>query len=120
MVRRASRPAAITGEIVEGRFELEHVAGAGGMGTVYGARDRISGAKVALKLMHADGSSMRFAPQAIRGSDDRDPGILGSPARGSVPREGDGEDLSSRLRRGARGAPEAIGSVRGGRRRSPR
>jgi serine/threonine protein kinase len=40
---------------VAGRFELGEEAGAGGMGTVYRARDRETGADVALKVLRHDG-----------------------------------------------------------------
>jgi len=39
------------GDVVAGRFEIERLAGQGGMGAVYQARDRHSGARVALKLL---------------------------------------------------------------------
>ncbi|MBI4702525.1 MAG: protein kinase [Deltaproteobacteria bacterium] len=39
------------GDVVAERFEIEHTAGAGGMGTVYRARDRHTGAPVALKTL---------------------------------------------------------------------
>lgn len=39
------------GEVISGRFELEAVAGAGGMGTVWRSTDRSSGERVAVKLL---------------------------------------------------------------------
>jgi eukaryotic-like serine/threonine-protein kinase len=39
------------GDVLAERFELERVAGAGGMGTVFRARDRQTGEPVALKLL---------------------------------------------------------------------
>ncbi|WP_437651477.1 hypothetical protein [Sorangium sp. So ce362] len=39
------------GDVVEDRFEIERLAGAGGMGDVYRARDRLSGEAVALKVL---------------------------------------------------------------------
>ncbi len=41
----------VTGQIVDGRFELIAEAGSGGMGTVYRARDLGSGATVAVKIL---------------------------------------------------------------------
>jgi CheY-like chemotaxis protein len=41
------------GTIVADRFVLERLAGAGGMGEVYRARDRTTGGVVGLKLLHA-------------------------------------------------------------------
>ncbi|WP_437806873.1 protein kinase domain-containing protein [Sorangium sp. So ce1078] len=38
-------------DVVEGRFEIERLAGSGGMGDVYRARDRLSGETVALKVL---------------------------------------------------------------------
>jgi len=51
------------GEVVDRRFEIERVAGTGGMGTVFRARDRASGEPVALKVLQrgpSDGS-VRFS-----------------------------------------------------------
>ena len=45
------------GTLIADRFEVEAHAGAGGMGAVYRARDRTSGATVALKLLHSDDGS---------------------------------------------------------------
>ncbi|HSQ62502.1 MAG TPA: serine/threonine-protein kinase, partial [Polyangiaceae bacterium] len=42
-----------TGEVVANRFELDHLAGSGGMGAVWRARDRETGGTVALKVMLA-------------------------------------------------------------------
>ncbi|WP_437644157.1 protein kinase domain-containing protein [Sorangium sp. So ce362] len=38
-------------DVIEDRFEIERLAGAGGMGDVYRARDRLSGEAVALKVL---------------------------------------------------------------------
>ena len=42
----------MVGRIVAGRFELERQAGAGGMGTIYCARDLTTGQRVAIKLLN--------------------------------------------------------------------
>jgi hypothetical protein len=44
---------------VAGRFLLEALAGAGGMGTVYRARDAVTGGTVALKLLQLLGQALR-------------------------------------------------------------
>lgn len=52
--------------VIDDRFELEAEVGSGGMGTVYRARDRATGERVALKL-HAESSALsveRFAREA--------------------------------------------------------
>ena len=41
------------GDLVMDRFELERLAGAGGMGEVFRARDRLSGGAVAVKVLYA-------------------------------------------------------------------
>ena len=38
------------GTIVGGRFDVEHEAGAGGMGTIYRAMDRVTGARARMLL----------------------------------------------------------------------
>src|SRR5262249_15578517 len=54
--------------VITHRFEIERRAGRGGMGEVYRARDRHTGAAVALKLTHRDASGPdadeRFAREA--------------------------------------------------------
>jgi len=44
-----------SGSVVAGRFEIEGLAGEGGMGAVYRARDRERGEPVALKVFHSQG-----------------------------------------------------------------
>ena len=44
------------GEVVEDRFELQGIAGTGGMGTVWRARDRQTGELVAIKVLRAETS----------------------------------------------------------------
>jgi tetratricopeptide (TPR) repeat protein len=63
---------------IGGRFEIEREAGAGGMGTVYLARDSETGALVALKILHqcGDDELERFAREARSIADLRHPGVV--------------------------------------------
>src|SRR4051812_161285 len=38
--------------VIAERFEIEHLVGAGGMGEVFRAKDRLTGGPVAVKLLH--------------------------------------------------------------------
>src|SRR5437588_91846 len=99
----------IDGEPIAGRFRLERFVGAGGMGSVYCARDLETGADVALKVLIAKGSSdlERFARESRMLSEMRHPHIVRWVAQGTT-RNGepflamewlDGEDLLQRLAR---------------------
>jgi eukaryotic-like serine/threonine-protein kinase len=59
------------------RFELLALAGRGGMGEVYQARERASGSLVALKLLHGEGDRLRFAREAAVLSSLHHPGVVG-------------------------------------------
>jgi hypothetical protein len=98
--------------VVAQRFEIERRAGRGGMGDVYRARDRHTGAAVALKLTHggAGGADAdeRFAREARLLSEIDHPGIVSYVAHGRMS-DGrrylamewlEGEDLAARLSRG--------------------
>src|SRR5262245_18201867 len=99
-----------TGTRVAGRFVVEELAGAGGMGAVYRAHDDQTGAKVALKVLQANGSNReaeRFAREADLLSKLRHPNIVSYVAHG-VAEIGfpylamewlSGEDLTARLTR---------------------
>lgn len=99
------------GTVVADRFEVEDQAGSGGMGVIYRATDRTTGAAVALKLLKtgSDGPSReRFAREAQVLSELRHPGIVSYIAHGQLS-DGrsylamgwlSGEDLASRLHRG--------------------
>lgn len=108
-------PSLASGSLFGGRFEIDRLAGSGGMGTVYRARDRYTGEIVALKLLHtgfgAAAESERFereaqilATLATLGH----PNIVAHVAHGQdlqgqkfLAMEWlDGEDLGSRLLRG--------------------
>ena len=47
-----SRPVLALGEIVNDTYEVRAMLGAGGMGEVYDARDRVLNRRVALKVVH--------------------------------------------------------------------
>jgi serine/threonine protein kinase len=96
-------------EVIDDRFTLEQLAGFGGMGQVYRARDRVSGGLVALKVMHdADRIEIgRFAREAQVLATLSHPGIVryidsGTTAQGEpylVMEWLSGETLSARLQR---------------------
>src|SRR6187455_1137116 len=66
------------GEVVEDRFELERVAGTGGMGTVYRAIDLSSGTPIALKVLKSASAdaAQRFSREVRILSQLRHPGIV--------------------------------------------
>ncbi|XXT17490.1 protein kinase [Sorangium sp. So ce429] len=66
------------GEIVDERFEIEGLAGSGGMGHVYRARDRRTGDTVALKVLRRAGKSelSRFSNEVQALSALRIPGVV--------------------------------------------
>jgi len=110
------------GEVVENRFELERVAGSGGMGTVYRAVDRTTGVLVAFKVLRSASldSSSRFAREVRILSTLRHPGIVRYIADGRT-EEGEmwlamewleGEGLNHRLARGGLTATESVELVR--------
>jgi serine/threonine protein kinase/tetratricopeptide (TPR) repeat protein len=97
------------GRVVGERFEIEQAAGRGGMGSVFRARDAKSGARVALKILHAEmyEHAERFLREAQILAELRHPGIVSYVAHGEAPDCGlylamewlEGEDLSQRLGR---------------------
>jgi len=110
------------GSLFANRFEIEHAAGSGGMGTVYRAVDRHSGDTVALKLLKSDRGAAgsdgtdRFGQEAQILSELRHSGIVSHVAHGQTP-EGlrflamewlDGQDLSERLARGPLSVRESL------------
>ncbi len=107
------KPGAVVGE----HFEIEAVAGEGGMGVVWRARDRRSGAPVALKVASGlEGERHGLAAEAEVLAQLRHPGIVRYLAHGETP-EGEeflamewleGEDLDRRLARGPLDVPETI------------
>jgi predicted Ser/Thr protein kinase len=97
-------------ELIAARFEIIELAGKGGMGAVYRARDRQTGALVALKLQLAEraGDGERFAREARILAELEHTAIVRHVAHGDCA-DGrlfiamewlEGEDLAVRLRRG--------------------
>jgi len=105
-------------EVIDERFTIEQLAGFGGTGQIYRARDRRSGGLVALKVMH-DAERLeleRFAREAQVLSTLSHPGIVRYIDSG-ITAEGEpylvmewlsGETLSSRLQRTQLTLPEAL------------
>src|SRR3984957_985488 len=95
------------GEVIAARFEIERLAGAGGMGAVYRAHDRQSRATVAVKLVPGF-EAVRFAREAAILADLSHPAIVRYIAHGVDDDGGlylamewlEGEDLSICLERG--------------------
>jgi eukaryotic-like serine/threonine-protein kinase len=109
----------MTRDVVSDRFEIDRVAGAGGMGTVYRAIDRQTGAPVALKVINAGhGAELaeRFQREVSLLAELHHPGIVRFVASGTAS-DGqpfmamewlDGEGLSARLARGLLSVAEAV------------
>ena len=97
------------GTIIEGRFELEREAGAGGMGVVYRAVDRLDATPLAVKILRANEAQQieRFEREAAVLAELRHPGIVRYIANGATPTGErylvmewlEGEDLTTRLAR---------------------
>ena len=107
------------GSLIGGRFLLERLAGSGGMGDVYRAKDTHSGSYVALKVLRggADGFARRFQREArtlAQLAQIDHPGIVRYVASGSEPHIFlamewlDGEDLGRRLSQGPLAISESI------------
>ena len=107
------------GEVVADRFEIESSAGRGGMGHVYRARDRVSGATVALKVMGAAAEESRFLREAQVLAGLRHPAIVSYVSHGITPAGMawlamewlEGETLRARLSRGGLSISESVGIV---------
>ena len=107
------------GTLVARRFQVRSLAGRGGMGEVYRARDQETGEAVALKLLHTDATSLdteRFAREARILSEIRHPRVVSYVAHGHS-EDGrhflamqwlEGEDLAKRLARGPLSTGEAL------------
>jgi tetratricopeptide (TPR) repeat protein len=111
------------GDVIADQFELLRVAGSGGMGQVWEARDRLQDARVAVKVL--TGTSQRgrtrFLREAVVLGQMRHPGIVRYVAHGVTPAEEiylvmewlDGEDLANRLERGALSTEDTVTLLRG-------
>ena len=110
------------GDLVADRFEILSLAGRGGMGVVYQARDLLSGGPVALKVLHGSSQSYasRFAREAQVLADLEHPGIVRHVAHGCTPASElylvmewlEGEDLAQRLPRARLAIEECVGIAR--------
>jgi eukaryotic-like serine/threonine-protein kinase len=109
----------LPGQVIDDRFLIEALAGAGGMGAVYRARDALTGMPVALKLLvgqlRAD-AKVRFEREALALSELEHPGVVRYVARGHTG-DGrpylamewiDGDSLEARLWRGPLSLSESI------------
>jgi serine/threonine protein kinase len=116
-------PTPPVGTLLAGRFTLESLAGRGGMGAVYRARDSLTGQAVALKLLHPathSEAAPRFAREAELLSTLRHPGIVSHVAHGLTEHGQpflamewlEGEDLAQRLARQPLSLPESLALLR--------
>lgn len=109
------------GDVLDGRFELLAQAGAGGMGKVFRARDRVTDELVAVKLLHPGVAATselrsRLLREARTLAEFRHPGVIryvyhGQDTSGApylVMEWLAGEDLGARLARGPLAIEEAI------------
>src|ERR1700761_4999530 len=115
-------------DLVSDRFQVVRLAGAGGMGVVYRARDRLTGNAVALKVLRPAGGSEGHDPDQVERflreprilSEVQHPAIVRYIAHGETERGEpylamewlDGESLSARLGRGRLGVAESVDLVR--------
>jgi tetratricopeptide (TPR) repeat protein len=103
------------GDTIGDRFEIAALAGSGGMGAVYRARDR-RGGMVAVKVLHDPRDEARFAREADVLASLRHPAIVGYVAHGTtgageaylVTEWLEGETLAERLRRGRLSIAESL------------
>jgi len=111
------------GTLVDERFVIEALAGRGGMGHVYRARDEETGQPVALKLLHgtpAPDALYRFHREATLLSSLRHPGLVAHVAHGATEQGQSylvmewlvGEELARRLSRQPLSVAESLSLVR--------
>jgi hypothetical protein len=111
------------GTLIAGRFSIEHLAGRGGMGVVYRARDGVTDQPVALKLLRALGSreaAFRFNREALLLEGLHHPGLVAYVAHGTTAAGQpflamewlEGEDLARRLSREPLSLPDILSLLR--------
>ncbi len=110
------------GDVVANRFQIEAIAGTGGMGTVYRAVDLAAGGRVALKTLTGLGErdAARFAREAAVLAELTHPGIVRYVAHGLTAGHEhylamewlEGETLHDRLERGALSIADALALAR--------
>jgi tetratricopeptide (TPR) repeat protein len=105
------------GSQIDGRFDVDRQIGEGGMGVVYSARDRLTGQKVAIKVIQGGGAvdSHRFEREAKILSQLAHPGVVRYVAHGETRGRPylamewlEGETLETRLLRGPLGVRECL------------
>ena len=106
------------GDLVDDRFEVQCLAGSGGMGDVYRAKDRLTGEAVAVKVLHVARAlhGPRFTQEALVLAELEHPGILCYVAHGIMAAEDpylvtewlEGESLAERLNRQALTIAETV------------
>jgi serine/threonine protein kinase len=109
------------GEVIDGRFVIERLAGSGGMGSVFRAHDLLAGGPTAIKVIHETEPRdvARFDMEARLLAVLDHPGIVRYVTHG-VTRAGepflamewlDGEDLGARLSRGRLTVEQSVALV---------
>jgi tetratricopeptide (TPR) repeat protein len=104
------------GDVVADRFELEQLASEGGMGAVWRARDRVTGERVAVKVVLDARQSERLAAEAALLEELEHPNVVRHVGHGRTTDGSaflamewlEGEDLSVRLKRGPLSVREAL------------
>ncbi len=109
--------------VINDRFDIDRLAGEGGMGAVYRAWDRSEGMVVALKVLHIHSRDQvaRFTREARLLSELDHPGIVRFIGDGTLPTGApylvmewlEGESLSERLRRELLSVGETLRMARG-------
>ncbi|MDC0749110.1 protein kinase domain-containing protein [Polyangium mundeleinium] len=112
----------VIGETLGGRYDLVRLAGTGGMGEIYEAREHSTGKRLAVKVLRAgrDDAAARFERETAILSTSSHPHIVQYVARGVLPSGEpwlvmewlEGEDLASRLGRGPLGIAEGVRLLR--------